>query len=76
MRAFSKGVRYYTKSTVEISFPEDDICCQRCPLMGIEMASSREYCRKTGEYLPAPRDIIGFNCPLRFETEEEVCSEI
>ena len=67
MKNFSKGVGWYTKSTVEISFPEDDVCCCRCPLMGIEMASSREYCRRTGEYLPAPRDIIGFNCPLKFE---------
>lgn len=67
MKQFAKGVRYYTKSTVEISFPEDDVCCARCPLMGIEMASSREYCRRTGEYLPAPRDIVGFECPLKFE---------
>lgn len=71
MKAFKNGVRYYTKSTVEISFPEDDVCCYRCPLMGIEMASSREYCRRTGEYLPAPRDIIGFNCPLVFYKEEK-----
>ncbi len=76
MKDFSRGVSYYTKSTVEISFPEDDVCCMRCPLMGIEMASSREYCRKTGEYLPSPRHIIGFNCPLRFIKEEEECSEI
>lgn len=71
MKQFSKGVRYYTKANVEIAFPEDDVCCLRCPLMGIEMASSREYCRRTGEYLPAPRDIIGFNCPLVFNKEEE-----
>ena len=70
MRSFSKGVSYYTHSKVDISFPEDDVCCARCPLMGIEMASSREYCRRTGEYLPAPRDIIGFNCPLVFESKE------
>ena len=70
MKNFAKGVRYDTHATVTITFPEDDICCARCPLMGIEMASSREYCRKTGDYLPAPRDIIGFNCPLRFENEE------
>ena len=71
MKDFRRGVSYYTFSTVEITFPEDDICCQRCPLMGIEMASSREYCRKTGELLPAPRDIVGFNCPLKFEEKEE-----
>lgn len=70
MRTFSKGVAYYTQAMVNISFPEDDICCARCPLMGIEMASSREYCRRTGEYLPAPRDIVGFNCPLIFESKE------
>ena len=71
MKNFDRGVSYYTKATVEIFFPEDDLCCTRCPLMGIEMASSREYCRKTGEYLPAPRHIVGFQCPLVFYTQEE-----
>ena len=71
MRTFSRGVSYYTHSKVDIYFPEDDVCCYRCPMMGIEMASSREYCRRTGEYLPAPRDTIGFNCPLQFDKEEE-----
>ena len=71
MKEFKSGVGWYTKAMVEISFPEDDVCCSRCPLMGIEMASSREYCRRTGEYLPAPRHIVGFNCPLIFENKEE-----
>lgn len=70
MRSFSNGVSYYTHSTVDISFPEDDVCCFRCPLMGVESKSHREYCRRTGEYLPAPRDIVGFNCPLKFEDKE------
>lgn len=71
MKEFKTGVGWYTKATAEISFPEDDVCCCRCPMMGIEMASSREYCRRTGEYLPAPRHIVGFNCPLIFENKEE-----
>ena len=71
MRTFSKGVSYYTRSTVDISFPEDDICCYRCPLMGVENRTDREYCRRTGEYLPAPRDVVGFYCPLEFEKENE-----
>ena len=70
MRSFSKGVSYYTKFTVDISFPEDDVCCYRCPLMGVETKSNREYCRRTGEYLPAPRDIIGFDCPLKQKEEK------
>lgn len=71
MKDFSKGVSYYTKATLEIGFPEDDVCCMRCPLMGNESQSGREYCRRTGEYLPAPRHIVGFECPLIFEKEQD-----
>lgn len=69
MKDFSKGVSYYTRGTVDISFPEDDVCCQHCPLLGVEMASSRTYCRRTGEYIPVPKGMIGYNCPLNFEDE-------
>lgn len=71
MKNFSKGVSYYTKAVVEISFPEEQVCCELCPMMGVEMASSRKYCRKTGEYLTATRDIVGFYCPLCFANEGE-----
>ena len=71
MKDFSKGVRYYTKATVEIGFPEDDLCCYRCPLMGTEYKPDREYCKRTGEYLTAPKYTIGFDCPLRFEKEND-----
>lgn len=71
MKNFSQGVSYYTKATVEIGFPEDDICCEWCPMMGVEMASGRNYCRKTGEYLPVPKATIGYNCPLVFAKEGE-----
>lgn len=67
MKQFKNGVSYYTRATVDVYFPEDDRCCYRCPLMGVEIKSDREYCRQTGEYLPAPRDIVGFRCPLIFE---------
>ena len=67
MKNFSKGVSYYTIGTVEIGFPEDDLCCYRCPIMGME--SGREYCRRTGEYLPAPRDLRGRDCPIVFNEE-------
>jgi hypothetical protein len=71
MKSFAKGVSYYTHCTVDIHFPEDDICCMWCPLMGNESGSHREYCRKTGEYLPAPRDLRGERCPLVFSVDEE-----
>jgi hypothetical protein len=72
MKDFRNGVSYYTKATVEIGFPEDDVCCYRCPLMGYDYnRSEREYCKKTGEFLPAPRHMIGMDCPLKFEKENE-----
>lgn len=71
MRSFSKGVSYYTHSTVDISFPEDDICCYWCPLMASEYKPDREYCKKTGEYLLAPKHTVGERCPLIFGKENE-----
>lgn len=66
MKDFSKGVKYYTKATLEIGFPEDDLCCYRCPLMGTEYKPDREYCKLTGEYLTAPKYVVGYRCPLVF----------
>lgn len=72
MKDFSRGVKYYTKATVEIGFPEDDLCCWYCPLMGSEYKPDRQYCKRTGEYLTAPKYTIGFDCPLKFEEVENV----
>lgn len=66
MKDFSKGVRYYTKATVEIGFPEDDVCCHWCHLMTRD-PNLRDVCGKTGEILLAPKHTIGFECPLKFE---------
>lgn len=61
----SSGVTHYQKSTVEIYFPEDHVCCDLCPLLE---TYARKQCRRTGEYLFDTRT-IGFNCPLEFEEE-------
>lgn len=70
MKDLSRGVSYYTKGTVEVGFPEDDICCRWCPLMSVEIKTDRHYCRKTGEYLLAKDFYVGANCPIRFESKE------
>lgn len=44
MKDFSRGVSYYTGGMVHIAFPEDDICCRWCPLMGMELKIDRAYC--------------------------------
>lgn len=66
MRDFSRGVSYYTRGTVEVGFPENDVCCRWCPMMGMELKIDRAYCKKTGEYLTAPNFDIGANCPIKF----------
>ena len=67
MNGFRSGVSYYTKANVEIFFPENKICCEYCPLLE---TYARKQCRRTGEYLVDTRT-IGYDCPLRFEMEDD-----
>ena len=69
MKNFDKGVSYYTIATVEVGFPEDDVCCHWCPIMTRD-PNLRDVCGKTGEILLAPKHTIGFNCPLIFNKGE------
>ena len=69
MKEFRGGVRYYTKATATIGFPEDDVVCAWCPLMTRD-PNLRDICGKTGEILLAPKHTIGFQCPLKFEEKE------
>lgn len=63
---FESGVRYYTTATVEVSFPENRVCCAFCPLLE---TYARKQCRRTGEYIADERT-IGYCCPLNFEDKE------
>ena len=69
MKDFRTGVSYYTKATVDVGFPENDIVCYWCPLMSRD-PNLRDICGKTGEILIAPRHTIGCQCPLNFENKE------
>ena len=69
MKAFKSGVSYYTTGTIEIHFPEEDVCCWHCPLLGKESGTGREYCKRTGYYLPAYTEDIDMNCPIKFTKE-------
>lgn len=71
MKKFENGVRYFTRGMVSVHFPEDDVACVYCPMMGAEMKNERRYCRRTGEYLPAYEHSIGLDCPIKFEEETE-----
>ena len=71
MKDFPNGVSFYTKATVEIGFPENDLCCYWCPLMQSQYGTRREVCGKTGEILLSPKHSIGYDCPLKFENKEK-----
>lgn len=61
------AVLRYTRATIDINFPEDHVCCDLCPLLE---TYARKQCRRTGEYLLDTRT-IGFECPLKFEEEQD-----
>lgn len=65
MKGFESGIRYYTKATCEVYFPEDRVACMYCPMLE---TYSRNQCRRTGEYLVDTRT-IGYECPLKFKEE-------
>lgn len=71
MKNFTHGVSYYTRCKVTLLFPEDDICCIHCPLMGVELKTDRKYCRRTGEYLLCPNETLGFECPIEAEVTND-----
>ena len=56
----------YTKGKVTIFFPNEEVRCQWCPLLNTERVGStyRCFCKRTGEFIPAPMDTIGYNCPI------------
>ena len=71
MSRFESGVKYYTKATVEVFFPENRVACMYCPMLE---TYARNQCRRTGEYLVDTRT-IGYECPMRFDERNDDLSE-
>lgn len=71
--AIKNGVSYYTcgVATVKVPFPEDMTVCQWCPYVRSEDNLKRHKCLLTGEYLPFPLTSRGYNCPVKFEMEDD-----
>ena len=67
VKQFPDGVSFYVNATVDIGFPEGDLCCHWCPFLQSDYKLDREKCGKTGEILIAPKHQIGYYCPLKFE---------
>lgn len=70
MKEFENGVSFYGtyKAEIEISFPEDEICCRWCKYCFPEKELSRHRCRLTNEilYNPYVIGVVGDECPIKF----------
>lgn len=71
MKRFDGGVKWYTRMTAEVYFPEDDVVCMACPCIGNEYSVRRFFCRLTGEYLPDPENMRAGSCPLKEEEDSQ-----
>ena len=67
VKGFDRGVRFYTMLSVDIGFPETQVCCEFCPLLETHI---RKQCRKTGEYIGDARK-VGYYCPLKEKEDLE-----
>ena len=63
------GCVEYTKATVELYFPNGNVCCALCPMLG--GTERRPQCNRTGEYIVDTR-VCGMFCKLNFVEEENV----
>ena len=73
MQDFKGGVKWYTEMKIPVFFPESDVVCIHCPLLREEFSGSykRYFCKRTGEFIPAPLSMIGNNCPGIMEVEND-----
>lgn len=70
MKKFDSGVKYYTHAhaVISVHFPEDDVCCMRCPYY----SRASGHCQIDKNITPPrPDRSIDVLCPLKFEEIEK-----
>ena len=70
MKKFDCGVKYYTHAhyLVKVHFPEDDVCCMRCPYY----SRSSGHCQLDKNITPPrPDRFVDMMCPLEIEQQEK-----
>ena len=75
MKTFESGVGWFTNATLEVHFPEDDICCAQCPFCKPEYIGNRvdrHWCKANRNniiyadvFVERPAD-----CPLKIERRQ------
>lgn len=70
-KGYDRGcVRYVTVDyPLRISFPDDQVVCDLCPLCHTENSGTRFRCLETGEILPFHNKDLGLRCPLGLQNK-------
>lgn len=64
MDRFANGVSFFTHKVLDISFPEDVVCCYYCPLLYKDKLD-RPICKRTDEIIINIMSSTGNLCPLQ-----------
>ena len=74
MANFDSGVKSFVtgECTITVRFPVDwkdkaDICCMQCPYL----SSNERMCQLNKQPVQYPKQYIGYDCPLKFNENEE-----
>lgn len=64
-KKFDKGVSFYTYAdlSIQIGFPEDEVCCHWCPFLRHYDSLNRDKCAITEDILYST-ELRGIHCPL------------
>jgi hypothetical protein len=64
-RKYENGVTQFTfaEATIQVHFPETDVCCRWCPFLKHYDSMDRDKCALTEEILYS-KETRGYNCPL------------
>lgn len=68
MGRFDGGISYFSHRMLDISFPEDVVCCYYCPLLYKDKLD-RPICNRTGEIIINTMSGTGYLCPLQAPRE-------
>lgn len=78
MSDFSSGVKSFItgECTIKVHFPVDwkdraDVCCMQCPYL----SSNERMCQLNKQPVQYPKQYIGYDCPLKFNENEEKQNE-
>ena len=69
-KQFEHGVKWFTRATVRIPFPEAYVSCRYCPCLRSDAAGAQHKCCLNGAVL-YNIDLLGEHCPIDYLEEDD-----